>query len=199
MIDPNFVYLGLVIAVAGSISYLIDTIKGKVQPHKVSYFMWSLAPLIAFAAQFQQGVGPEALFTLVVGLCPLAIFFASFLNKKSSWEITKFDLLCGSLSVIGLILWLITQEGNIAIIFSILADLLAAIPTLIKSYTHPDSENYWGYLSSGISAFITLLTIKVWAFENYSFSLYIFLICAVIFALIRFRLGEKISKILASK
>src|SRR5918992_4551489 len=30
----------------GALSYLIDTLKGKVQPNKVSWFVWALAPLI---------------------------------------------------------------------------------------------------------------------------------------------------------
>jgi len=37
MINQNFVILGAIIAAAGSLSYLIDTLKGKVKPNWNSY------------------------------------------------------------------------------------------------------------------------------------------------------------------
>jgi hypothetical protein len=80
MINQNFVILGAIIATIGSLSYLIDTIKGKVKPNRVSFLLWSLAPLIAFVAELKQGVGLQALMTFVVGFLPLTIFIASYFN-----------------------------------------------------------------------------------------------------------------------
>src|SRR5258707_575357 len=105
MLNPNFVILGVLIGLFGGLSYLIDTLKGKVQPNKVSFLLWTLSPLIIFIAQVKQGVGIQSLMTLSFVLVPLSVFFASFLNKKANWKITKFDLFCGSFSVLGLLLW----------------------------------------------------------------------------------------------
>ncbi len=189
MFDQRLIYVGLIISFLGSISYLIDTVKGKAQPNKVSFFIWALAPLIAFSAQIGQGVGVESLLTFIVGFNPLLIFVASFFNRKSSWSITKFDLVCGFLSLTGLVLWLITRVGNLAIFFGILSDGLAAVPTIIKSYKFPETENYWAYLSSAISALLTLMTIDNWSFESSAFSIYILLVCVLLFSLIKFKIG----------
>src|SRR5260221_11192052 len=159
MLNPNFVILGVLIGSIGGVSYLIDTLKGKVKPNKVSYLLWTLAPSIILAAQIQEGVGIQVLMTLSFVLIPLLIFIAFFLNKKAKWKVTKFDLFCGSFSVLGLILWYITKQGNVAIIFSLLADGFAALPTLIKSYHHPETESGWPYLMGTINSIITLLTI----------------------------------------
>lgn len=199
MIDERFVILGVLIGFAGGLSYLIDTVKGKVKPNRVTWFMWALAPLIAFAAEIKQGVGLTSLMTFAVGFNPLLIFIASFVNKKSVWKITKFDLACGFLSLVGLILWLFTRVGNIAIFFSILADGLAAIPTLIKSYKEPGSESYLVFFGGAISATLTLLTIKEWNFAHYGFPAYIFTICITLILLIKFKLGKHISVILSSR
>lgn len=86
----------------------------------------------------------------MVGFNPLLIFLASFVNKKAYWEISKLDLSCGALAIAGLVLWLITGTGNLAIFFSILADGIAAIPTVIKSYHKPETENPNVFLGSGI-------------------------------------------------
>jgi len=192
MINQNFVILGAIIAAAGSVSYLIDTLKGKVKPNRVSFLLWSLAPLIAFFAEIKQGVGIQALMTFVVGFLPLTIFIASFVNKKAVWKLTGFVLMCGALSIVGLVLWYITKSGNIAIIFSILADGLAALPTVVKSFNYPETESAWPYFASTISAILTLLTVKVWNLANIGFPLYIILITLVIFSLVQFKLGKQI-------
>src|SRR3989338_858108 len=191
MLHENFVYVGVVLSFLGALSYLIDILKGKAKPNKVTWFVWALAPLIAFWATVQQGVGVQSLFTFMVGFNPLLIFIASFVNKKAYWKITKLDLTCGALAILGLFLWQITDIPNLAIFFGILADGIAAITTVIKSYREPETENPNVFLGSGIAALITLLTIKVWNFEQYAFPAYIFGICALIYVLIKFKLGKR--------
>ena len=190
MIDARWVFLGIILNLAGSLVYVVETLRGKAKPNRVSWFMWALAPLIAFSAEIQQGVGLQSLMTFMVGFSPLLVFFASFVNKQASWKIQRLDLICGGLSMLGLVLWLFTRVGNIAILFAIIADGLAAVPTIVKSYRVPESENYWVFLTGMISAGITMLTIDQWNFEHYAFPAYIFLVCLTLFVLIKFKFGR---------
>lgn len=192
MIDERFVILGALISVSGTLSYALTVIKGETKPNKVSWFVWALAPLIAFSAQLSKGVQLVSLVTFMAGFGPLLILLASFVNKKSEWKLTKLDLLCGVLALLGLAAWMYTEEGLYAIAFGIAADLLAGVPTIVKSFNHPETENYRAFLASGIGSILGFLTIKTWNFENYSFPLYLILINALLFSLIRFRIGEKI-------
>jgi hypothetical protein len=114
MLNENFVYIGVALSFLGALSYLIDTLKGKVQPNKVSWFIWALAPLIAFWATVQQGVGVQSLLTFIVGFNPLLVFLASFVNKNVYWRITKLDLTCGVLAIGGLVLWKMTDIPDLA-------------------------------------------------------------------------------------
>jgi hypothetical protein len=195
MLNENFVLLGAVFNVIGGISYLISTIKGKTKPNRITWFLWFLAPAVAFSAEISQGVGIRSLMTFMVGFNPLLIFLASFINKKSQWNITRFDLICGALSIIGLLFWYLTKVGNVAILFSIIADGLAGIPTILKSFKYPETENYKVFLGGAISAIITLLTIKIWTFAQYAFPTYILTINILLISLIKFRLGKKLEKI----
>src|SRR4051812_41209104 len=106
MINPNFVFIGVLLQFIGGYEYLIQTLKGTVKPNKVTWFLWALAPLIAFAAQLSKGVGVQSLMTFAAGFVPLLIFLASFVNKKSEWKITKFDWICGGASLLGIVFWL---------------------------------------------------------------------------------------------
>lgn len=191
MLNQNFVIIGTIIGAIGSLAYLIDTVKGKVKPNRVSFLLWSIVPFIAFAAQVKQGVGLESLMTFSTGFLPLTTFIASFVNKKAEWKVTRYDLICGFLSVVGLILWMITKVGNIAILFSIVADGFAAIPTIVKAYKYPDTELAWPWIATSFGVVLTLLTIKGLTFANSGFIIYIFLVDTLIFSLVQFRVGER--------
>ena len=193
MLNQNFVIIGTLIGTVGGIAYLVDTVKGNVKPNRVSFLLWVFAPMIAFAAQIKQGVGLESLMTFSTGFLPLLIFIASFTNKNAEWKLTRFDLACGFLSVAGLIVWLITKVGNVAIFFSIVADALAAIPTLVKAYKYPETEIAWPWLATCFGVALTLLTLNEWTFANSGFIIYIFTINLMIFLCAQFRL-ERIFK-----
>ncbi len=192
MISDKFVIVGALIALAGTFSYIRGTIQGRTKPNRVTWFMWALAPMVAFGAEIDKGVGLIALMTFTVGFSPLLVFIASFVNKNAVWKLGPFDFICGFLSMLGLVLWLLTKEGNLGIAFAISADTLAALPTIVKSYTNPESENHWVFTVAAINAGIALLTIDDWTFAHYGFPAYIFLICVLITSLIVFRLGKKI-------
>lgn len=93
MLHPNFVIVGAFIFFLGSIGYFVETLQGKVKPNKVTWFIWTLAPLIAFFAEIQQGVGIQSLLTFMVGFVPLIIFIASFVTKKAYWKIGRLDII----------------------------------------------------------------------------------------------------------
>ncbi|MFN8414462.1 MAG: hypothetical protein U0Z26_18935 [Anaerolineales bacterium] len=192
MLNRNFIIIGALLGAAGSVAYLIDTVKGKVKPNRVSFLLWSIAPFIAFFAQINQGVGLESLMTFSTGFLPLTVFIASFVNKKSEWKLTRFDLICGILSLAGLVLWLITKVGNIAIFFSIAADGLAAVPTIVKAYKYPDTEIAWPWVATVFGVVLTLLTLPTLTFANSGFILYILVVDLLIYILVQFKVGEKI-------
>ena len=51
MIDERFVFLGALLSLIGNFKYILETVNGRVKPNRVSFFLWSLAPLIAFCCR----------------------------------------------------------------------------------------------------------------------------------------------------
>lgn len=186
MLDERFVYLAVLLNLLGGASYLIGTIKGSVTPNRVTWFLWGVAPMIAFAAEMQQGIGLPALMTFMVGFNPILIFVASFIGKRAVWRLGWVDVACGALSVAGLALWYATRDGNVAIVFSIVADALAGGPTIIKAFAAPSTEDHRTFLLAASSGAITLLTLDQWNLATAAFPAYILMISALLFALIRF-------------
>ena len=186
MIDPHFAILAALITVIGSAGYALDTLRGRTEPNRVSWSLWAIAPLIAFAAELSEGVGIKALMTFSVGLGPALVVIASFVDERAYAKVTRLDVACAVLSVAALAMWAITGKGDVAIAFAILSDLFAAIPTLEKARRAPQSESPKAFVGGVLGAAITLLTIPrgQWVFANFAFPLYILLIDATLTGLI---------------
>lgn len=199
MLNEKFIILGALLSFYGGLSYLIDTLKGKTKPNRVTWFLWALAPMIAFTAQLEKGVGLTALMTFMAGFNPAMIVLASFVNKKAYWKLNRMDYIYGAISIFAIIIWQITGEGNLAILFSIIADAFASLPTIIKSYKEPETENSTIFLFGMINSGLTLLTIKDWSFAQWGFPVYIFVICIAIYALVKFKLGLFIKSKVSNK
>lgn len=192
MLDVHFVILGAVIGSAGMVAYLRDTLRGHTQPNRVTWLLWAAAPLIAFAVELHEGVGLRSLMTFTVGFGPLLIFLASFRSPGAVWRVGALDYTCGALSVVGLSVWILTRHGTVALVASIAADALAALPTLRKSLWHPETETAAAYIAAAINAALTLLTVTKLTTAVIAFPLYIMVIASIEFTLIASRIGPRL-------
>ena len=175
MIPEYFAIIGAVIASIGGFYYLYETIVGKTKPNRVTWLLWGLLPMIIFIAQRIQGVGDLSWATFVAGFTPFLVVGASVLNKKAYWKTMRRDYYIMASAVVGIILWAITDNANLAIFFSLSADMLAGLPTFIKSYKHPETESWAAYAISAFGFGLGVLAIQTYTFENYAFIIYLFL------------------------
>jgi hypothetical protein len=173
VINENWIYVGSAIGAAGAVVYLRDTLRGTTKPNRVTWLLWAVAPLLAAAVELKEGVGLRALPTFMVGFMPLLIFIGSFHNSASVWKVRRLDYACGLVSVLGTIVWLVTRNGVLAISAAIAADFLAGLPTLMKSWTHPETETVHSYVGALISMVVLLLTVDHWTFDVVAFPLFV--------------------------
>jgi hypothetical protein len=191
VISVNFVYLGSALGALGTSFYIRDTLRGTTQPNRVTWLLWAVAPLLAAAVEFNEGVGLRTLTTFMVGFMPLLVLAASFYNPAAVWKIGPLDYMCGALSIAGTIAWLVTRSGVIAIVAAIAADALAGLPTLLKSWTNPETETVWSYVGAVTSAGILLLTVNHWTTNVVAFPLLIVCIASVQVVFIGARPGPR--------
>ncbi len=174
MLPEHFALVGAVIASFGGLYYLYETIVGRAQPNRITWLLWGIFPMIIFIAQRAEGVEGISWASFTAGLTPLLVVAASFFNKKAYWKTEPRDYYLMGAAVVGMILWGVTENPNLAILFSLLADVLAGIPTLLKSYRHPESESWIAYAISAVGFGISILAIQVFDFANAAFVVYLF-------------------------
>ncbi len=170
---PYLVFLGATAQLVGTYFYIKDMARGDVKPNRVTWLLWFVAPLIGTVAALTKGVGLAVLPVFMSGFGPLLVFIASFTNKNSYWKLERFDYWCGLFSLLALILWGITKMPEVAIAFAIASDLLAALPTLLKSWRHPETENAGPFASGLFSSLTSFVAIKMWNFSALAFPIYL--------------------------
>lgn len=187
------VLVGAALSFIACFSYIRSMFRGEARPNRISWLMWSIAPLIATAASLSSGVRWAVVPVFMSGFSPLLIFIFSFVSKKAYWKLEPFDYVCGICSALALILWAITKNTDLAIVFAILSDASAAVPTIMKSWTRPETENVYPFLTGLFSAGTAFLAISAWTLSSYAFPIYLEIInVIIIFAIYRKKILFKI-------
>jgi len=159
----------------GALIYAKDTYQGKAKPNRVSFFLWALTTFIGTAAAiYDNGWHWAVLPVFTAGLCSFTIFLISFFAKGSPWILRPSDFVCGILSLLALVLWKITEQPAVAILFAILSDFLATAPTLKKSWTNPETETPFPYILGSFCPATSFLVAKTWSFSEIAFPAYLF-------------------------
>jgi hypothetical protein len=129
-------------AIIGNLSYLNDTVRGRVTPHPYTWFVWSIVSLITLLGQMQKGAAIGALPTAVAELFTLFIFIFSlkYAFQKTAGHIRRVDTYFLIAALLGLVPWLLTNDPTISVIIVVAIDLIAFVPTLRKARTNPETE-----------------------------------------------------------
>jgi len=186
------VSLGAIVQLIGIFSYIKDTVRGNTKPNKMTWLLWAVAPLIGAAAAISDGVTWAVLPVLAFGFASCLVFIFSFVNKNSYWKLGRLDYYCGGFSLLALILWWITKIPEIAILFAIVSDGLAALPTLIKAWKYPETENAGPFTMGILNSLTSFTAITKWTFSASAFPIYLVIMnIAITFAILRHKIFQK--------
>ena len=189
----SLVIISTLLMVWGGYAYFRDTLAGRTKPNRVSWFLWAFAPLVSLSAAFSVNADIWAsVRVLVGGVVPGVIFLGSFFNRKSYWQLTWFDWICGGLSLTALLFWQLASSPLIAVLLATAANTFASIPTFIKAWNFPETETRLIFINSFLSAVLIIPAIPVWNIANSAFQIGLMLTTgAFLVAVYRKSLGIK--------
>lgn len=157
-----FAIVAAVLAIIGNTSYLRDVMKGVVQPHPYTWFIWSIVSMTTFFGGLAKGAGIGALptgvaegFTIIIFLFSLKCFF----NGEMA-VIRRIDHYFLAAALIGLIPWALTKDPTISVVTVVLVDIVAFIPTLRKTWQHPETERPLLYEMNVARHILTLCSLQ---------------------------------------
>lgn len=148
-----------------NVPYILDSLKGKTKPNIASWSTWTLINGITIFAALNAG---GAINTVILGFTYfvatlLILLIAVF---KGTRKYTLFDGICQFLAIIGLILWQLSGNPNIALLFVIISGEIAAIPTFKHSYNHPNEETLSSFAIASLVAIVFVLLATTISFAS---------------------------------
>jgi hypothetical protein len=181
------------VQVVGGGIYIRETLRGATQPNRVTWFLWGAAPMIATAIVLVEGKATWAtLPVFMAGFVPMLTFVASYFNPRGYWHLGRFDYVCGALGLAALVAWLIASEPVVAFVMLVLTDGLAALPTIRKAWSHPETETAAAYLAAMFSGLAGLANVNEWGVLEYAFPLYLVAVNVVVLYAIYRRRPNKV-------
>jgi hypothetical protein len=149
-----------ILAVAGNVPYLIDILKGRVQPHTYTWFVWTVVTAIVLFGQLAKGAGIGALPTAASGVFTLAIFLVSL--KYGFKKITRGDTLFLLLALAGLVPWILTNDPTLSVTIAVSIDVIAFLPTLRKTWLEPKTETPVLYGTNVVRHILALFSMQAY-------------------------------------
>ncbi len=179
------------ISLIAYIPFVIAILRGKAQPHRASWFIWSLVSAVIAISYVQTGATDTALVPAVYGVCSVIIFVFSIRYGVGGW--TPFDRKCLGVSIFGIALWLVFKEPVAALVLNISVDVTGALPTLKKIKENPDSEDRTTWFLFWLGSVFNVIAINRWSIVIAMYPLLMLFLISLIAGMVLFLPREKIA------
>ncbi len=165
--------------------YLISIVNGETKPSKATWWIWSILEVMLSASYIMSGA-ENTIWLPIAGIIGMTLtaFLSLFYGKK---EWTIIDSICSLGSVMGIVVWFFSGSPMVALFCFLVVDILAAIPTILKSWKEPFEEDLFAWLITLVSGVANLLAIEKWNFTIatlpiYNLVIYLAVVLALVFS-----------------
>lgn len=183
-------YLSGILGVLANVPYIIDTLKGKTKPHRVSWAIFLLINLINLVSLMASGATNSL--WLVIGFSISQFVIVVLSIKKGTGGLGRLEVTCMIGAGLGIGLWMYFNNPLVAIICNIIAVSIALVPTIIKAYKEPHTETKSTWLIGALGALLSALSVgglhvELLLFPIYSCVVQVFVYCLLEYRLVKLR------------
>ncbi len=185
---------GILVAVS-VIPYAIRTYQRKIRPNAASWSIWTLLGL-AILLTYKSSGATTNIWPAVFGFINPLLITILVLWRGEKHKPTPLEVYCAITGIGSIILWWFVQGNKelsvYALCLALIADTIAAIPTIIFVWKTPEGDRPFAWGMFVIAYGIVFFAIKEHTFSNYILPIYMVVTCSLItFPLIRHRIKNK--------
>lgn len=177
--------LAIILTFYAYIPYLVGIFKGKTKPHLFTWLIWSTVTLIAVVVQVLEGGGMGAWPTIAAAI---TCFFVTLLAFKfGSKDIKKIDYIFLLASLSAIPLWLITNNPAYSAVLVTIIEIVAAFPTIRKSWNKPEEEVTSTYGINTFRYFLSILALATFSVSTVAYPIGMVFMNGLIFCILLIR------------
>ena len=169
-----FLMLSTIAALTSPVIGIYSIVKGGFRPQRMTRFLIFLVSLLFVGTLLAQG-DRNGIFIAAPQLLGSFIIFILSLKKGMGGR-DQMDIVVFIMAVFSLIIWKTTNNPVLGLTMSIITDLIAFFPTLVKTWKLPYTEEWKFYMSDVIASIFSILAIKNYTYGVLVFPIYILLI-----------------------
>jgi hypothetical protein len=137
-VAPVLGVLAGVAAVANTIPYIRDIVRGTTRPHRGTWFVWAVLAIVVYGSQRADGASWSLIMAGAQALLTTLVFVLAV--RRGEGGLSATDAVFTAMAAVGVIGWLVADEPIVATASVVAADLLAAAMMAPKTYRDPGSE-----------------------------------------------------------
>ncbi len=152
----SLIVIATILSVIGTTDYIMSILSGKTKPHRTTRFVLLIVSAVNLIGSIAAHAG--------LGIMLLAVLFfirslvlAILSIKRGIGGASRLDIGCGIVAVLGIVAWKVSGNGVWALAFAILADAIAYVPAIVKTWKLPKSEAPLLYWLEGIAALLAII------------------------------------------
>lgn len=146
------------VGVATTVPYIRDTLRGSTIPHRGTWLIWSTLEVVGLWSQHADGAQWSLLPLLAQALGSCLVLALSF--RFGNGRLSGAELALMAVAGAGLLGWLVSDEPVIATACVIVADLVAALMMLPKTWREPHSETMATFLLASVGGALTVAAVE---------------------------------------
>lgn len=147
----------LILSLISPISYTKSMLGHKSKPHRVTRLIVWLASVAGILGVLHNANLAAQIFAFIFFARATYLLIISFLYGVGG--ATKLDKSCLVIGIIALLAYVVTGSGLLAVLFGILADFIGYIPTFVKTYHQPSSEDPIFFTIEGFAALFGVIAV----------------------------------------
>lgn len=140
------------------IPYLRSIFGGHSRPHAFTWLVWGLQAVIVFFAQLAKSAGAGTWTTGYTALFCTVIFTLAL--SRGEKKIVWLDWVTLSCAVLAIVLWIVTKDPLLAVIFTTIAGVLGWVPTVRKSIDKPYEESFASFSIAMVKWFCATMAVE---------------------------------------
>lgn len=153
------------------IPYSRDILNGRVKPARSARLMFAALTTLALFQQHSLGSGWALAVTVGEVIGSLAILMLAL--RKGVGGLQKLDIICYALLIVSCVVWITSKNALLALHFTVLADVIAFTPTLVKTWHMPKTETPLFFILGIIAPFLSIVAAGNYAYAIVLFPLYL--------------------------
>lgn len=166
-----FLLISIVLSVWGFLWGIRTILKGYFRPQRMTRFLFMLIFVLIFVFLLMEKDTNSIYVAFMAAFGSVVIFLLSL--KKGMGGRSKFDLVVLTVALIAIGMWALIGNSLAGLVTSILAGTMAYIPTYIKSWKNPGTEDWFFYLIYVSASVFSILSIREFSLAKMAFPVFL--------------------------